>query len=121
MPRTIKTFHFQVLCSRFVFGFGFWVPGSGFWFWVLGSRSYGGGEQIASDCLYGGRAMPRSVMMAVTYFAGVTSNAGLRIFAPSGVNRADPTWVTSRTFRSSMGMPLPSGVSRSIVDSGAAT
>ena len=58
--------------------------------------------------------MPRSVMIAVTYFAGVTSNAGLRTCAPSGVSRAAPTCVTSRSLRSSIGIPLPSGVLRSI-------
>ena len=56
------------------------------------------------------RAMPRSVMIAVTYFAGVTSNAGLRMRAPSGVSRDDPTCVTSRSLRSSIGIRLPSGV-----------
>ena len=31
----------------------------------------------AKDSVYGGRAMPNSVMMAVTYWASVTSKAGL--------------------------------------------
>src|SRR4030095_4810222 len=38
----------------------------------------------ASDSTYGGRAMPRSVMMPAIRGCGVTSKAGLRIFAPSG-------------------------------------
>src|SRR5258708_10066830 len=33
---------------------------------------------------YGARAIPRSVMIAVTYFAGVTSNAGFSTSTPSG-------------------------------------
>ena len=41
----------------------------------------------ASDASYGARAMPCSVTIAVTYLAGVTSNAGLRIRAPAGVRR----------------------------------
>ena len=60
-------------------------------------------------------------MMAVTYALGVTSNAGFLIFAPSGVIRIEPTWVTSRAWRSSIGIPDPSGVSRSMVEIGAAT
>ena len=38
-----------------------------------------------NDSPYGSRATPRSVMMAFTYFAGVTSNAGFSIDTPSGV------------------------------------
>src|SRR5688500_8072064 len=34
------------------------------------------------DSTYGGRKTPRSVMMAVMNFAGVTSNEGLRTCAP---------------------------------------
>ena len=74
-----------------------------------------------SDSPNGAVQAPRSVKIADTYSCGVTSNAGLRIFAPSGVSRVGPTCVTSRAGRSSMGMPAPSGVARSIVDSGAAT
>ena len=39
---------------------------------------------------------------------GVTSKAGLRIFAPTGVSVAPPTFVTSDAGRSSIGMPPPS-------------
>ena len=46
---------------------------------------------------------------------------GLRMRAPSGVRRFGPTCVTSRALRSSIGMCDPSGVSRSMVESGAAT
>jgi hypothetical protein len=38
-----------------------------------------------NDSSKGGRAMPRSVTMAVTYFAGVTSNAGFSTWTPWGV------------------------------------
>ena len=65
--------------------------------------------------------MPRSVMIAVTYLYGVTSNAGFRTFAPIGASLAEPMWVTSFAFRSSIGIVEPSGVARSIVDTGAAT
>ena len=65
--------------------------------------------------------MPRSVMMAVTYSLGVTSKAGLRIRAAGGVSRIGPRWVTSFAFRSSMGIFVPSGVDKSIVEIGAAT
>ena len=78
-------------------------------------------EFTSSDSEYGARAMPRSVMMAVTYLCGVTSNAGFRTLAASGVSRAGPRCVTSFAFRSSIGIPLPSGVARSIVEMGAAT
>ena len=44
--------------------------------------------RIGSDSEYGGRAMPRSVMMPVTNVFGVTSKAGFRTFASTGVMRA---------------------------------
>ena len=59
----------------------------------------------ASVSRYGGRKTPRSVMIAVMYWLGVTSKAGLRTFAPSGASWCLPTCVTSRGLRSSMGMP----------------
>ena len=75
----------------------------------------------ASDSVYGARAMPRSVMMPAISACGVTSKAGLKTLAPSGARRTDLTWVTSRPSRSSIGMRRPSGVSRSMVETGAAT
>ena len=66
--------------------------------------------------------MPRSVMMPVISLRGVTSKAGFRIERAVGrraaaARRASPP---ARS-RSSIGMLAPSGVFRSIVDSGAAT
>ena len=43
-----------------------------------------------SDSAYGARSTPRSVMIAVTYFAGVTSNAGLQMPTPCGVSCFPP-------------------------------
>src|SRR5580704_8244053 len=74
-----------------------------------------------SDASYGARAIPRSVTIAVTYFAGVTSNAGFSICTPSGVICFPAMWVTSFSLRCSMGILLPSGVSKSMVERGAAT
>ena len=50
----------------------------------------------SSDSTYGAVKMPRSVMMPVMYRCGVTSNAGFRILAPTGVSRDEPRCVTSR-------------------------
>ncbi len=76
---------------------------------------------VSSDSEYGARSTPRSVMMAVTYFAGVTSKAGLQMPTPCGVSCLPPWWVTSTALRSSIGMASPVAVARSIVDHGAAT
>jgi hypothetical protein len=65
--------------------------------------------------------MPFSVMMPAMNRCGVTSKAGFQIFASFGATWVTPTCVTSRPLRSSIGMCEPSGVRRSIVDSGAAT
>src|SRR5262245_10597778 len=78
-------------------------------------------KAAARDSAYGGRNTPRSVMMPVMRRCGVTSNAGLRTKAPSGASRLPARWVTSCALRSSIGMCWPSGVSRSIVELGAAT
>jgi sugar lactone lactonase YvrE len=75
----------------------------------------------SSDSEYGARNTPRSVMMAVTYFAGVTSNAGLQMPTPCGVSCLPPWWVTSTALRSSIGIASPVAVARSMVDHGAAT
>ena len=48
-------------------------------------------------------------MMAVTYFAGVTSKAGLEISAAEGVICLPLKWVTSLAARSSMGICSPVG------------
>jgi sugar lactone lactonase YvrE len=78
-------------------------------------------SMVSSDSEYGARSTPRSVMMAVTYFAGVTSKAGLQMPTPCGVSCLPPWWVTSTALRSSIGMASPVAVARSIVDHGAAT
>src|SRR5579864_8122251 len=53
--------------------------------------------RIASS--YGAFRTPRSVMIAVTYLAGVTSKAGFSIFTPSGVICFPAKCVTSRVGR----------------------
>src|SRR5665213_861029 len=73
------------------------------------------------DWLYGAFRTPRSVMIAVTYFAGVTSNAGFSMPTPWGVICLPFECVTSRALRCSMGMSSPCAVARSNVDHGAAT
>ncbi len=60
-------------------------------------------------------------MIAVISSCGVTSKAKLAAGASSGATSAPKTWVTSSAERSSIGISLPVGVSRSMVDSGAAT
>ena len=52
---------------------------------------------------------------------GVTSKAGFHTSAPDAASCVPPTCVTSFALRSSIGIREPSGVFRSIVDSGAAT
>ena len=49
-------------------------------------------------------------MMAVTYFAGVTSKAGFSMATPCGVICLPLEWVTSRAARCSMGMLSPVAV-----------
>jgi hypothetical protein len=61
-------------------------------------------KALRSASEYGGRMMPVSVMIPAMYRCGVTSKAGLRMFAPSGVRRDDPMWVISRSLRSSIGI-----------------
>src|SRR5262245_1083224 len=80
-----------------------------------------GSNARLSDSLYGGLKMPRSVMMPVMKRCGVTSNAGFQTSASAGDICEPPTCVTSRALRSSIGMPAPSAVFRSMVDNGAAT
>ena len=82
---------------------------------VDGARQRGGSRCMAR------RKMPRSVMMPAIRRCGVTSNAGLRMSAPTGVSRRVLRCVTSRWSRSSIGMCAPSGVARSMVETGAAT
>ena len=60
-------------------------------------------------------------MMADTYWCGVTSNAGFSIFTPSGVICLPAKCVTSTADLCSIGIWLPSAVSRSTVENGAAT
>ena len=52
-------------------------------------------DSLARDSVYGALAMPRSVMIAATYFAGVTSNAGFSISTPSGTICLPAMCVTS--------------------------
>jgi len=59
------------------------------------SRYFTASSISRSDSEYGARSTPRSVKMAVTYFAGVTSNAGLQIPTPCGVSCLPPWCVTS--------------------------
>src|SRR3989337_2817428 len=69
-----------------------------------------------------GLKLPFSVMMAVIYFAGVTSNAGFATFTLSGAICVLPKMcVTSIGFLSSIGINSPDGIDKSIVDVGAAT
>lgn len=60
-------------------------------------------------------------MIAVTRSAGVTSNAGCRTGTPSGTILLPAMCVISAALRSSIGMPAPLAVFRSMVDVGAAT
>src|SRR6266851_2477852 len=62
--------------------------------------------------------MPRSVMIAVTYLAGVTSKAGFSMDTPSGVICFPAMCVTSLGLRCSMGILLPSGQAKSMVEIG---
>jgi hypothetical protein len=59
-------------------------------------------------------------MIAVTYLAGVTSNAGLHMPTPCGVSYFSVMGASTAAL-SSMGMASPVGVAVSIVDHGAAT
>src|SRR5688572_14778270 len=64
-----------------------------------------------------GLKMPRSVIMAVIYSAGVTSNAGLKTMTPLGAIIGPlKIEVTSCGRRCSIGISLPDGVARSIVE-----
>src|SRR5262249_45351348 len=66
----------------------------------------------ASEASYGAECAPCSVTIAAISAAGVTSNAGFR---------AGKRAVTSAGSRSSIGIPLPSGVAWSTVELGATT
>src|ERR1700751_5182078 len=86
----------------------------------LGDREHDGdyrptgtaSASLRSDSSYGALAMPRSGIIAATYFAGVTSNAGFSTPTPFGTICLPAMCVTSFSLRCSMGMPLPSAVSR---------
>ena len=60
-------------------------------------------------------------MIAAMSSAGVTSKAMLVAWAVRGETSVPKTDLTSSGSRSSIGMSAPLGVSRSIVDKGAAT
>ena len=68
-----------------------------------------------------GANTPRSVMIAVTSSAGVTSNAGFHTRASGGAAACPRQPATSSAARSSIGMWAPSGVAGSTVELGAAT
>ena len=57
---------------------------------VAASAYFAANSISRSDSVYGARSTPRSVKIAVTYFAGVTSNAGLQIPTPCGVSCFPP-------------------------------
>lgn len=66
--------------------------------------------------------MPYSVTMAVMREWSVTSNAGLYTSTPAGAMDASyHMWVTSSGGRCSMGMAVPLGQVRSMVEVGATT
>ena len=79
-------------------------------------------ERRFSDSVYGGRKMPRSVMMPAMKRCGVMSNAGFHISAPVG---SELTCRRHASLRARCALQSecarPSGVSRSIVERGAAT
>src|SRR6185312_11553339 len=95
---------------------------------VCGRREQRGGEKkgngshlvfparARSDSSYGARATPFSVMIAVTYRLGVTSNAGLRTSVPFGATGTPKTCVTSPAARSSIGIRSPVESVRSSVE-----
>ncbi len=69
----------------------------------------------------GGLATPRSVTMADTRRAGVTSKAGLAAGVPGGAIGVPSGAVTSAGSRSSTTISDPVAMARSTVDIGAAT
>src|SRR6266508_1691695 len=79
------------------------------------------GALAAPDRSWPGFTMPSSVMMPVMYFAGVTSNAGLRAGLSFGAIGWPSRWRTSCGDRSSIGILSPDAKSKSIVLVGAAT
>ena len=68
-----------------------------------------------------GRITRRSVTIAVTRSAGVTSKARFNARAPRGAVATPPSASTSSSSRTSISMPSPDSVAGSSVDSGAAT
>src|SRR5262249_37579090 len=60
--------------------------------------------RFLKEVSYGGRATPFSVIMPVTYRAGVTSNAGFFTSVPGGATGVPNTCVTSAADRSSIGI-----------------
>src|SRR5258705_8195325 len=82
---------------------------------------YLGSVSTAASRKCGARWIPRSVMMAVTRPAGVTSKAGFRAGTPGGAIGIPWNARTSDGSRSSMGMAAPEGHSGSYVEGGATT
>src|ERR1043166_8606507 len=77
-----------------------------------------GGPQ-ARRKTYGARKTPRSVTIAETRCAGVTSKAGFQTGNPSGAERSERKPSTSEGARSSIWMSDPSEMDASIVEVGA--
>ena len=78
-------------------------------------------ERFFSEVMYGGLAIPLSVIIAVTRSLGVMSKAGWAAIAPSGVIRLLFRLVTSSSERCSMGISSPELSDKSSVEMGAAT
>jgi len=77
-----------------------------------------GADRIAAN---GDRMTPSSVTIPVISSAGVTSNAGFRTSVPGGAIRCPRTTRISSAARSSISIPEPAGVARSIELVGAQT
>src|SRR6266542_4956867 len=100
--------------------FGLQELGQGHWRYAAGAAE-APRTASARACSYGARSTPRSVTMAVTSRAGVTSNAGWAAVTPGGAIRVPETSTTSAEERSSIGISAPDSSERSMVEVGAAT
>ena len=86
-----------------------------------GKKTFYCSERFLSEVVYGGFAIPLSVIIAVTRSLGVISKAGWAAVAPSGVIRLLFRFMTSFSERCSMGISSPELRDRSSVEMGAAT
>src|SRR5690606_23561829 len=80
-----------------------------------------GASSFARSPGAGRSTTPRSVTMASTRSAGVTSNTGFQARTPGAAVGVPPRRVSSAPSRSSISMPCPSGMARSTVLDGATT